>query len=329
MHLKQRLPDVRVPPPSIPHRLVGGKLYAPVNIQKQWTPLIPNKGLHTLRGCIAAITERPRTIQIPPQRPERTCPRSRRVNHRDILARARTFRASACLSWPLSVTQHRRGPVYVDAGMGTSNTCTTAGGWWLAMDRGPSRHVRDGPCHAGAGLVTLLSSSWMSESPLVVGSLVRVSPSRGAAVVWLSLCCAAAAQPYERIPPVGIVYKGREGELQPSIQIRLTSSALSHRLILALLHTHLSPYTRSTTRSMPRFAFATVALILSLALSTLAGPVPRNVEATPIPSSVVAAIDAAAPVSEAFHFGPHETSIPPPPVSGKVHPGPLEMDWLS
>ena len=54
---------------------------------------------------------------------------------------------------------------------------------------------------------------------------------------------------------------------------------------------------------MPRFAFATLAYILSLALSTLAGPVPRNVEATPIPSSVVAAVDAAAPVSEAFHFG--------------------------
>ncbi|KAI0354374.1 hypothetical protein OH77DRAFT_1521669 [Trametes cingulata] len=70
---------------------------------------------------------------------------------------------------------------------------------------------------------------------------------------------------------------------------------------------------------MPRLAFTALAFVLTLALSALAGPVPRATAAAgadPIPS-------------QAFTFGPRPASDPLPKPTAKPSGIPLEMDWLS
>ncbi|KAI0370685.1 hypothetical protein BV20DRAFT_1052132 [Pilatotrama ljubarskyi] len=68
---------------------------------------------------------------------------------------------------------------------------------------------------------------------------------------------------------------------------------------------------------MPRFALATVAFVLTLALSALAGPVPRaRAVADLLPS-------------QAFTFAPHRASDPLPAPTKTPGLIPLHMDWLS
>ncbi|KAI0821792.1 hypothetical protein BC628DRAFT_800475 [Trametes gibbosa] len=253
-------------------------------------------------------------------------PCKRHTSHRDIRASSRSASVPSHLPFVASQSlvrmQHRRGPVHVGTDAVSNVLHATHSSplslcWWRVHAVACPPAIGD-PSRA-CGCVVL--HCWIAG----LGSMSRCIPLALRHRESRSCRCLALSAP-QLLPGLA-----RSRCMYISLP-RLSSAPLpsKHSRIPAIF-THSHYRSLPPSRDMARLALTSLVLVLTLALSALAGPVPRNIVST---DSTTPAVNAAVPVDvnsppkPVFSFGPGSVPLPAPtrpPGTG----APLEMDWLS